>query len=194
MKVGAQKARGILPIFDMPQSGILVKQWNAMKVPALLAGFISPLAGPNAWNTFDRKIAGAINCNFEMGSAISSAKVPQSVAFEQAYQKRWGEALQAGHGPAPSYESVYILAEAIERAGSLDPDAITAELQKTDRNGVMGRVVFDEGHQAIYDMDPSTAAVAAVFQWKPDGSRTIVFPTTLAEGKIELPKGLSSAN
>ena len=80
------------------------------------------------------------------------------MAFEQAYQQRWGEALQAGHGPAPSYESVYILAEAIERAGSLDPDAITAELQKTDRNGVMGRLVFDEGHQAVYDMDPSTAA------------------------------------
>jgi branched-chain amino acid transport system substrate-binding protein len=192
MKVRAKKAQVILPIFDMPQSGILVKQWNAMKVPALLAGFISPLAGPNAWNTFDQKIAGAINCNFEMGSAISSMKMPKSVAFAEAYQKRWGEALQAGHGPAPSYESVYILAEAIERAGSLDADAITAELQKTDRNGVMGRIVFDEGHQAVYDMDPATAAVAAVFQWKPDGSRTIVFPTTLAEGKIELPKGLSA--
>ena len=192
MKVRAKNAQVILPIFDMPQSGILVKQWNAMKVPALLSGFISPLAGPNAWNTFDKKIAGAINCNFEMGSAISSAMIPQSVAFEKAYQKRWGQALQAGHGPAPSYESVYILAEAIERAGSLDPDAITAELAKTDRTGVMGRVVFDEGHQAVYDMDPSKAAVAAVFQWKPDGSRTIVFPTTLAEGSIELPKGLSS--
>ena len=192
MKVRAKKAQVILPIFDMPQSGILVKQWNAMKVPALLAGFISPLAGPNAWKTFDQKIAGAINCNFEMGSAISSAKVPKSVAFEDAYQKRWGEALQAGHGPAPSYESVYILAEAIERAGSLDADAITAELQKTDRIGVMGRIVFDAGHQAVYDMDPSTSAVAAVFQWKPDGSRTIVFPTALADGKIELPKGLSS--
>jgi branched-chain amino acid transport system substrate-binding protein len=193
MKVRAKKAQVILPIFDMPQSGILVKQWNTMKVPALLAGFISPLAGPGAWNTFDQKIAGAINCNFEMGSAISSPKVPKSVAFEEAYLKRWGEPLQAGHGPAPSYESVYILAEAIARAGSLDADAITAELQKTNRDGVMGRVIFDEGHQAVYDMDPATAAVAAVFQWKSDGSRTIVFPTALADGKIELPEGLSSA-
>jgi branched-chain amino acid transport system substrate-binding protein len=193
MKVRAKKAQVILPIFDMPQSGILVKQWNAMKVPALLAGFISPLAGPGAWDTFDQKIAGAINCNFEMGSAISSAKVPKSVAFEEAYLKRWGDPLQAGHGPAPSYESVYILAEAIQRAGSLDADAITAELQKTDRNGVMGRIVFDEGHQVVYDMDPATAAVAAVFQWKADGSRTIVFPTALADGKIQLPEGLSSA-
>ena len=192
MKVRAKQAQVILPIFDMPQSGILVKQWNAMKVPALLSGFVSPLAGPAAWNTFDQKIAGAINCNFEMGSAISSAKMPLSVAFEEAYEKRWGEKLQAGHGPAPSYESVYILAEAIQRAGSLDPDAITAELKQTDREGVMGRITFDEGHQAIYDMDPATAAVAAVFQWRADGSRTIVFPPSLADGKIELPQGLTA--
>ena len=37
MKAKAGGAQVILPIFDMPQSGILVKQWNAMKVPALVA-------------------------------------------------------------------------------------------------------------------------------------------------------------
>ena len=192
MKVRATKAQVILPIFDMPQSGILVKQWNAMEVPALLAGFISPLAGPAAWNTFDQKIAGAINCNFEMGSGISSAKMPKSVAFEKAYRKRWGEVLQAGHGPAPAYESVYILADAIQRAGSLDPDAITAALEKTNRNGVMGHITFDKGHQVDYGMDPATSAVAAVVQWQADGSRKIVFPPALAEAKIKLPKGLTA--
>jgi branched-chain amino acid transport system substrate-binding protein len=192
MKARAKGAQVILPIFDMPQSGTLVKQWNAMKVPALMAGFISPLAGPGAWNTFDRKIAGAVNCNFEMGSAVSSAKIPQSKVFDEAYQKRWGAAIQAGHGPAPSYESVYILAEAIERAGSVDADAIVAELEKTDRNGVMGRIKFDEGHQVIYHMDPKESAVAAVLQWNKDGSRTIVFPSSIADGMIKLPAGLKS--
>jgi len=193
LKVRAKKAQVILPIFDMPQSGILVKQWNAMKVPSLMAGFISPLAGPGAWNTFDQKIAGAINCNFEVGSAISSSKVGPSTAFEQAYAKRWGKPIEAGHGPAPSYESVYILAEAIERAGSLDPDAIVAELEKTDRQGVMGRIKFDDGHQVVYGMNPEESAVAAVFQWTADGGRTIVFPTSLADGEIVLPKGLAPA-
>lgn len=193
MKVRAKKVQVILPIFDMPQSGILVKQWNAMKIPSLMAGFISPLAGPGAWKTFDHKIAGAINCNFEVGSAISSSKVAPSTAFEQAYTKRWGKPLEAGHGPAPSYESVHILAEAIERAGSLDADAIVAELKKTDRQGAMGRIKFDEGHQVVYGMNPAESAVAAVFQWTADGGRTIVFPTDLAEGEIVLPKGLAPA-
>ncbi len=192
MKVRAKGAQVILPIFDMPQSGTLVKQWNAMKVPSLMAGFISPLAGPGAWKTFNKKIEGAINVNFEMGSAISSDKIPLSKTFVESYEKRWGKKLEAGHGPAPSYESVYLLAEAIERANSLDPDAIVEELEKTDRQGVMGRIKFDEGHQTVYDMDPDKAAVAAVAQWTDAGKRTIVFPPPIADGKIKLPKGLAA--
>lgn len=192
MKARAKGAQVIMPVFDMPQSGILVKQWKAMKIPALMAGFISPLAGSEAWNTFDGKISGAVNCIFEVGSAIASSKVPASVTFYDKYKNTYKKEIQGGHGPAPSYESVYILAEAIERAGSLDPDAIVAELEKTDRMGVMGRVKYDDGHQAVFGFDPQETAVSAVFQWTDDGKRKIVFPASIAEAKIQLPAGLKS--
>ncbi len=192
MKARASGAQVIMPIFDMPQSGILVKQWNAMKVPALLAGFISPLAGSGAWKTFDGKIGGAMNTIFEMGSAIASDAVPASKVFYQKYEQKYGKKIQAGHGPAPAYESVYILKEAIERAGSLDADAIVAQLEKTDRNGVMGRIRYDEGHQAVYGFDPKETCLSTVFQWTPDGQRSIIFPASIAETKIQLPKGLKS--
>jgi len=193
MKARSKGAQVIMPIFDMPQSGILVKQWKSMDVPALMAGFISPLAGTDAWKTFDGKIGGAINCIFEMGSAIASEKLPKSVEFYNKYKKIYGKELQAGHGPAPAYESVYILAEAIERAGSLDPDAVAAQIKKTDRMGIMGRIRFDAGNQVVYGFDPKETAVAAVFQWTDDGKRRIVFPESLAEARIQLPKGLKSA-
>jgi branched-chain amino acid transport system substrate-binding protein len=193
MKARSKGAQVIMPIFDMPQSGTLVKQWKSMNVPALMAGFISPLAGTDAWKSFDGKIGGAINCIFEMGSAIASDKLPKSVEFYNKFKKVYGKELQAGHGPAPAYESVYILAEAIERAGSLDPDAIAAQIKKTDRMGIMGRIRFDEGNQVIYGFDPKETAVAAVFQWTEDGKRRIVFPESLADSKIQLPKGLKSA-
>jgi len=95
MKAKATGAQVILPIFDMPQSGTLVKQWNAMKVPAILAGFISPLAGSGAWKTFDGKIGGAMNTIFEMGSAIASDKLPASAAFYANYEKKYGKKIQA---------------------------------------------------------------------------------------------------
>jgi branched-chain amino acid transport system substrate-binding protein len=192
MKVRSGGAQVILPIFDMATSAVLVKQWNSMKVPALVAGFISPLAGPSAWKTFDQKIGGAINVNFELGSAVSSKRAPKSLAFEQAFEKKYKRPLDGGHGEAPSYDAVYILKEAIERAGSLNADAIVAALEKTDHNGVMGRIKFDKGHQAIFGMDPKEAAVVAVFQWTDKGGRTVVYPESIAEGKIQLPAGLKS--
>lgn len=192
MKAKNKEAQAIIAVFDMPQSGILLKQWQSMRVPALVAGFISPMAGPGAWKTFEGKIGGLLNVNFEIGSAIPTEKYAPAKEFYDAYAKKYGAPMEAGHGPAPSYDSVYILAEAIERAGTLAPDAVVAEIKKTDRKGVIGRIKFDEGQQVIYGDDPAETATACVFQWTMDGKRVIVFPQSLAEGKILLPDWVKS--
>jgi branched-chain amino acid transport system substrate-binding protein len=186
MKARGKGAGVLFTCFDMPESGVLVKQWKSLKVPALIAGFISPMAGEVAWDTFDGKIGGMMNAIFELGN-MPSQKYAPARNFYNKYKRIYGKGIQSGHGPAPSYESVYILKEAIERANSLDPDAIVAEIEKTDRKGVMGRIRFDEGHQVIYGTDPAETAVGAFFQWTNDGKRKIVYPKSLAEGEIELP-------
>lgn len=186
MKAKAKGAGVLFACFDMPESGVLVKQWKSIKVPALIAGFISPMAGEVAWKTFNGKISGLMNAIFEVGN-IPSEKYAPAKTFYDNYKKVYGKGIQSGHGPAPSYESVYILKEAIERAGSLDPDAIVTEVEKTDRKGVMGRIRFDKGHQVVYGTDPAETAVGAFFQWTDDGSRKIVYPKSLAEGGIVLP-------
>lgn len=186
MKAKTKGAGVLFACFDMPESGVLVKQWKSIKVPALIAGFISPMAGEVAWKTFNGKIGGLMNAIFEVGN-IPSEKYAPAKTFYNNYKKAYGKGIQSGHGPAPSYESVYILKEAIERAGSLDPDAIVSEVEKTDRKGVMGRIRFDKGHQVVYGTDPTETAVGAFFQWTDDGSRKIVYPKSLAEGEISLP-------
>jgi len=186
MKVKAKGAQVLFTCFDMPESGVLVKQWKSIKVPALIAGFISPMAGEKAWTTFDKKIAGLMNAVFEVGN-IPSQKYEPAKKFYNSYKKKYGEGIQSGHGPAPSYESVYILKDAIERAGSLDPDALVKAIEQTDKQGVMGRIRFDKGHQVIYGTDPAQSAVACFFQWTSKGTRKIVYPASLSEGAIELP-------
>ncbi len=193
MKAKSGGANVLFTCFDMPQSGVLVKQWKSIKVPALIAGFISPMAGQVAWKTFDAKIGGLMNAIFEIGN-MPSSKYPPAKAFYDAYLKKYGEGIQSGHGPAPSYESVYILKDAIERAGSLDADDIVAAVEKTDKKGVMGRIKFDEGHQVIYGTDPEKTATGCFFQWTEDGKRKIVYPNSLAEGKIVLPSWVKKAN
>lgn len=192
-KAKMKGAQVILPMFDMPQSGILLKQWKSMRAPAILCGFISPMAGQGAWKVFDGKIGGLLNTNFEIGSAIPTAKYAPAKKFYEDYLKKYGVPMEAGHGPAPSYDSVYIFAEAVERAGALDPDKVVAEIKKTDRVGVIGKIKFNDTNQVIYGDDPNKTAAGCVSQWTEDGKRVIVFPESIAEGKIALPDWIKAA-
>ena len=189
IKVRAQKAQVIVPIFDMPQSGILLKQARAMQIPALLAGFISPVAPENAWDVFEKEVEGMVNVQFEIGPVPVKA-VPQSVAFNENFGKKWGKDARvklSGHGPGPSYDSVYIMTNAIERAKTIEPDAVVKALEQTDMQGVVGRIKFGKDHQVVYGFDPKETALGCAFQWVKPGKRTVVFPEGVAEGKIELP-------
>jgi len=189
IKIRAKKAQVIVPIFDMPQSGILLKQARAMKIPALLCGFISPVAPGDAWEVFEGEVEGMVNFLFEIGP-IPITAVPKSVAFNKNFGKRWGEKARvqlSGHGPGPSYDSVYIMVDAITRAGSLDPDEIVGVLEKTDMKGVVGRIRFGKDHQVVYGLDPEETALGIAFQWRRADLRVPVFPEVVAKGKIQLP-------
>jgi len=189
IKVRAQKAQVVVPIFDMPQSGVLLKQARAMEIPALLAGSTSPLAPENAWEVFQGEVEGMINMQYEVGPVPVKA-VPKSVVFNENFGKKWGEDARkrlSHHGPGPSYDAVYIMASAIERAKSIDPEAVVSALEKTDLSGVVGRIRFGKDHQVIYGYDPKETALGCGFQWKKPGKRVVIFPEVVAEGKIELP-------
>lgn len=179
----------LIPIFDMPPSGVLVRQAREMEIPALVSGFISPAAPMNAWDVFDGQLGGLINLVFEVGNVPVEA-IPASMHFFEAYKEFHGEdavASLSGHGPGPAYDSVYIMAEAIERAGTTDGDAVAEALKDTDYEGVIGRVRFNENHQAVFGYDPEETALGMAFQWREPGERVAVFPELVAEDTIQLP-------
>ena len=186
-------AQIILPVFDMPESGFLVRQWYLMRVPSLLCGFISPMVGPDAWKRFEGQIAGALNVVFELGN-VPSRKYAPAARFYQAYKKKYGRELEAGHGPAPAYESLYVLKEAIEKRETLEPEKVIFALEETDRRGSMGRIRFHKGHQVVFGQRPESEALACVIQWTGRGRRKIVYPASVAEGEIELPHFHEAAN
>jgi branched-chain amino acid transport system substrate-binding protein len=186
LKAKQAKAQVIMPVFDMPQSGILLKQWKALRIPAVVAGYISPMTGQGSWKRFQGRIVGLMNAITEVGE-IPAKKVPASVKFFNDYRKRYGQNIQSGHGPAPAYVAVYLLKAAIEKAGSLDPDKIVAALKMTDTMSIMGRVRFNKTNQVIFGGDPMKTAVGCVFQWDKKGRRVIVFPPSIAEGTVQLP-------
>ena len=179
-------AQVILIWMDMPETSILLKQWHDMKVPALPFGSIIAAAEqPSFWEATEGKgeycLANVVNA----GNAPSEA-TPWTMKFVNAYEKKYNVEPE-GYGTSSSYMAVYVLKDAIERAGSLDPDKVVAAIEQTDMMGVYGRIRFDpKTHQIIPAVDPKEGAVGTIFQWQ-DGKRVVVFPKSIATGKIELP-------
>jgi branched-chain amino acid transport system substrate-binding protein len=171
---------------DMPESAILLKQWYEMKIPALPFG--STLAAaeqPGFWKATGGKGEYTL-CNVVNAGNAPSDATPWTMKFYNAYAKKWGVEPE-GLGSSSSYMAVYVLRDAIERAGSLDPDKVVTELEKTDLMGVYGRLRFDpKSHQVIPAKDPKEGAVGSILQWQ-NKQRVVVYPKSIAKGEIKLP-------
>jgi len=180
-------AQVIAMVWDVPLgAGIFSKQWAAMKVPALVVGFVPPMAAADAWKTLGKNIEYSIQVEFPIGSSVPLTKLPKTVEFLDRFQKKYGKAPEAAAVNSSAYDSVYILAAAIERAGSLDPDRLVTALEQTDYRGVSGRLRFNKDHITVFDSNPDETGVCVVFQWQ-KGKRVPIYPAFLAEAKIALP-------
>lgn len=182
-KAGAQ----VLSLWmDMPESSILLKQWYDMQLPALPFG--STLAAaeqPGFWKATEGKGAYCLANVVNAGNAPSNA-TPWTMKFYDAYTQKWGIEPE-GLGSSSSYMAIYTLKDAVERAGTLESGAVITALEQTDLMGVYGRLRFDpKSHQVIPAYDPQEGAVGSIFQWQ-DGKRVVVFPESIAMGKIILP-------
>lgn len=186
LKARREKAQVIIIAMDMPESSILLKQWYDLRVPALPFGSIIAAAEqPGFWKATEGKgeytLANVVNA----GNAPSNAS-DWTMKFVNAYKDKWGLEPE-GYGTSSSYMAVHVLKAAIEKAGTLDSDAVVKALEATDMMGVYGRIRFDpKSHQVIPSLDPKDGAVGTIFQWQ-DGKRVVVFPQSIAMGEIQLP-------
>jgi len=188
IKAKKEKAQVILIWMDMPETSILLKQWHDMKIPALPFGSIIAAAEqPGFWKATEGKgeycLANVVNA----GNAPCEA-TPWTMKFVEAYKKRWNIEPE-GYGTSSSYMAPYLLKDAIERAGTLESDAVVKALEGIDMMGVYGRIRFDakkNDHQVIPSVDPEKGAVGTIFQWQA-AKRIVVFPKSIAMGEIKLP-------
>jgi branched-chain amino acid transport system substrate-binding protein len=186
LKAKKDNAQVLLIVMDMPESSILLKQWYDMKIPALPFGTIIAAAEqPGFYKATEGKGEYCLASVVNAGNAPSKA-TPWTMKFVEAYQKKYGLEPE-GYGTSSSYMAVYVLKDAIERAGTLNSDVVVAALEKTDMMGVYGRIKFNpKNHQVIPSVDPNEGAVGTIFQWQA-GKRIVVFPPKIAMGEIKLP-------
>ncbi len=186
LKVKKTNAEVISLWMDMPESSILLKQWYDLKIPALPFGStLCAAEQPGFWEATDGKGEYCL-CNVVNAGNAPSNATSWTMDFYNAYKEKWDVAPE-GLGTSSSYMAVYVLKDAIERAGTTETDKVIKALEKTDMMGVYGRIRFDpKSHQVIPSNNPKEGAVGSIVQWQ-DGKRVVVYPKSIAQGEIKLP-------
>jgi branched-chain amino acid transport system substrate-binding protein len=173
-----------------PETSIMLRQWADMEIPALPIGFIGAAEDPGFWEATKGKGAYTIVTLSETGCTPSNV-TPWTMKYYDAFQKRW-KVPPRSTGCVSAYEALYVLKDAIERAGSTETDALIAALEKTNLPAVRGTIRFNENHQIIYGYDPKTSVLGNWVQWQ-DGKRVTIFPQAAATGSIKMPPWLKKA-
>src|SRR5215469_16578280 len=158
-------------------------QWKNQQVPIPMFGISAQALSPTFWNDTNGAAEGVPSLAVATPDvAVTSKTKPFAAAFTAKY----------GTPPAytgyTSYDEVYILADAIQRAGSTDPDKMVAEMEKTNFEGTIGHIQFyGKDDEFTHGIKSGPGAVTGlVFQWQ-DGKQVTVWPKAIAEGKLKFP-------
>ncbi len=112
-------------------------QWHAQQVPIPLGGISAQATNPTFWKDTNGATNGVIT---QTGTVHGLALTSHDQSGRGGVPKKYG------HFPAftgfTAYDSVRMLAAAMERAKSTDPDKIVAEMEKTDMEGRSGNLAF----------------------------------------------------
>jgi branched-chain amino acid transport system substrate-binding protein len=167
-----------------PETSIMLRQWADMEVPALPIGFIGAAEDPGFWEQTKGKGAYTIVTLSETGCTPSNV-TPLTMKYYNAFQNRW-KVPPRSTGCVSAYEALYVLKDAVERAGSTEPEALIKALEQTNLPVVRGTIRFDQNHQVVYGYDPKTSVLGNWVQWQ-DGKRVTVHPKAAAMGSIKMP-------
>lgn len=173
-ELAAIKASGAQILFKVTSGtmgSVLGKQWGELKIPVALVGGDAIACVKTYWDA----TGGYGNYNTTM-TGIGPAKLTdKTMPFWNAYLKEFDDF--PGY-VSVTYDAVYVLKEAIERAGTVASDKVVAELEKTDYKGAYGRMVFyPRDHQFPHDLRFGPGYNTWVEnQWRGPGKVVVVWP------------------
>lgn len=119
------------------QAGPMAKQMAGLGIKAKLLG------GDGMQTPNFLKLAGdAAEGAMASIPGLPKDKMPGGKAFLDKFKSRFNAEVELF---APmGYDAVFVIAEAMKRAGSTEPAKIVAEMPNTSYNGVIGPIAFDE--------------------------------------------------
>ena len=150
-------------------------QWATQQVPFPMFGISSQATSSTFWKDTNGQTEGVV---LQLVATDSVATTPKTIPFAQAYTAKYG--ITPAYTGYMTYDEVYIMADAIHRAGGTDPDKMVTALEATDWQGTVGRMHFfgkadPFTHALIYGPNDVSGLIV---QWH-DGKQVPVWPTSL---------------
>lgn len=169
--IEASGAHLILTIISGPIGIPYAKGLGELEIPAASVGINVEAQADGFWDATGGYGNYETTLNtYAKGIAVTEYTIP----FFDAFMEKYGQTPTYNAG---TYDAILLLAEAIERAGTLDSDAVVVELKKTDFVGTGGRITFTgkdtaNPHDVVYGPGYVTGLAT---QWQ-DGEMKAVWP------------------
>jgi branched-chain amino acid transport system substrate-binding protein len=154
------------------------RQWADRQIPALVTGYTVMAQSDRFWEQTEGRAQSFMTWKHGVRAPIS----PKTVPYWDRFAKKFGH-IPGAYTNFATYDGVYILVDAIKRAGGLDSDALVKALEATDYVGVSGRVKFAKNH------DPEAGPEFVPFtyiQWN-KGDMVTVWPPAMKTGEFVFP-------
>ena len=119
---------------------LIAKQLRAM-------GINTPIVGADGWDGLTENAGDEVLNGFYSNHYAADSTDPKVVNFVQAYRQKFNSTPVSF--AALGYDSLYLVRDALSRAGSTDPEKIRDELAKTDGSYVTGKLTFDSRRNPI---------------------------------------------
>jgi branched-chain amino acid transport system substrate-binding protein len=158
-------------------------QWQSQQVPIPMFGVASQATNSTFWKDTNGAANGVF---YQAVSGPGVAVTPKTLPFVEAFQKKFGNF--PSYCGYTAYDDVFIIADAIHRAGSTDSDKLVAALEGTDYVGTIGRVQFlPNGDPHVHGLKTGEGLITGLFlQWQ-NGEQINLWPASLSKGKLTFP-------
>jgi branched-chain amino acid transport system substrate-binding protein len=158
-------------------------QWKSQQVPIAMFGISSQATNSTFWKDTNGATEGVL---YQGVSGPGVAVTPKTLPFVAAFEKKFGNT--PSYSGYTAYDEVYMIAEAVHRAGSADSDKLVAAMEKTDYVGTIGRVAFlPPGDPHVHGLKTGPGYITGLMlQWQ-DGKQLNMWPKQLAAGDMKFP-------
>src|SRR3954454_23820246 len=102
-------------------------QWKNQQVPIPMLGISSQATNETFWKDTNGATEGVL---YQSVSGPGVAVTPRTLPFVDAFVKKYGN--NPSYSGYTAYDEVYMIAEAVRRAGSTDSDKLVDAMEKTD--------------------------------------------------------------